>query len=404
LHQAGEQARGQYANEQAMAHFRRALALLGDVPSDAFRQDMAVRLYEGLGDVLHRTGHYDEARSAYQDALAVVPAGDRIARGQLHCRMGWTWESQHRPEDSIRAYNEAESALGREPPEVPAAWWSEWLIIQLSRIDALYFQGQWREMMESAERIRPVLERYGTPRHRLWLFSALVGANNTRDRFRVSKETIDYCRANVEAAQQSGSIAQLASRRFGLGFNLLWYGETGEAKEQLQTALELATRVGDTLVQTRCLNYLAVACRICGHVEETEGYALRTLEAAVAVENLTYIGTARGNLAWVAWREGDRTQALEHGRAALELAQRFRLGPFHWMWLCPLIAVALADDRIADAVAYAAGLVDPTQQRLPHSLEATLEGAMAAWERDDVEQARTHLERAAAQAREMGYL
>jgi len=404
LHQAGEQARGQYANEQAIDYFQRALALLEDGLSDEFRQDMAVRLYEGLGDVLEWTGHHHEARSAYQDALTSVRADDRIGQGQLYRKMGWTWESQHWPEDSLRAYDAADAALGEEPAEPAAAWWREWLAIQLSRMDAHYFQVDWRKSMEVAERIRPVVERYGTPRERSWFFNALVSANNTRDRFHVSEETVAHCRANVEAAQQSGSIARLAGARFFLGFNLLWYGDTDGAKEQLETAQELALRVGDMLVQTRCLNYLAVACRKCGQVEETEGYALRTHEAAVALENLSYIRAARANLAWVAWREGDRTRALEHGRAVLELAQRQGRGPFQWMWLCPLIAVALADDRISDAVEYAAGLVEPTQQRLPDTLETTIEGAIGAWERGKAEQARSHLERAVEEAREVGYL
>jgi tetratricopeptide (TPR) repeat protein len=134
-------------------------------------------------------------------------------------------------------------------------------------------------------------------------------------------------------------------------------------------------------------------------------YALRSLEAATSVQNPMYIGAAKANLAWVAWRKANLTEALEKGKAAIESWQQ---SPSSCMFQCPalypLISVALARDRIPEAVEYAHGLLEPAQQALPGALQTVLEGAIKAWERGEPEAARTHLERAIKLAQEMGYL
>jgi hypothetical protein len=166
----------------------------------------------------------------------------------------------------------------------------------------------------------------------------------------------------------------------------------------------MAIRMGDMLLHLRCLTYLSVACRKCGQVEEAEVYALSALEAAKAVENADYIVAARGNLAWVAWRKAELGEALGSGRAALELGHSLSGYPFRWLHLTPLIAVALADERISDAVEYTRGVLEPTQQRLPDTLETTLGASIEMWENGELEATCTYFDRAIELAQEMGYL
>jgi tetratricopeptide (TPR) repeat protein len=404
LYQAGEQARQQYANEEAITYFRRALALLEGAPPDASRQKAATKLYESLGDVLELTGQCDEARTAYQNALARIPSHDQIGQGRLHRRTGWAWRNVQ-PEKAMQAYHRAEMALGQEPAEAALEWWQEWVAIQLARRGVYYWQGKLRELTELTEKIRPVVEQHGTPVQRADFFLTLVLVNNRRDRFIVSEQTLAYSRAYLEAALESGSLSETTYAHFVLGFNLLWRGELNEAKEQLKTALELAVRVGDMFHQTHCLTYLTIVYRKRGHVKEAMDYALRSLEAATSLRNPIYTGTARANLAWVAWRKVDMTEALENGKAALELWQQSETSyPFQWLALYPLTSVAIARDRIPEAVEYARSLLEPTQQPLPDTLKTVLEEAIKTWERGEPEAARTHLDRAVELAQEMGYL
>jgi tetratricopeptide (TPR) repeat protein len=405
LYQAGEQARQQYANQEAITYFRRALALLEDAPPDAARQKAATKLYESLGDVLRLTGQYDEARTAYQNALASLPAQDRIGQGRLHRKTGETWRFPRRFEKAMQAYDKAETALGQEPAVAAPEWWQEWVEIQLERTNVHYFQGEVGELTELVEKIRPVVEQHSTPLQRVDFFLTLILANNRRDRFIVSEQTLAYSRAYLEAAQESGSLSRIAHARFVLGFNLLWRGEFDEAKEQMNTALELAVRVGHIYLQTQCLTYLTILYRKLGQVEEATDYALRSLEAATSVQNPTYIGTARANLAWVAWRKANLTEALEKGKAALESWQQSPSScMFQWLSLYPLTSVALVHDRIPEAVEYARGLLEPAQQALPDPLKTVLEEAIETWERGEPEAARAYLDRAIELAQELGYL
>jgi hypothetical protein len=68
---------------------------------------------------------------------------------------------------------------------------------------------------------------------------------------------------------------------------------------------------------------------------------------------LEYIGTARANLAWLAWREGDVSRAEEEGRAALTTWQQLPAGfascSLQWTALWALMAVALAQGHTAEA-------------------------------------------------------
>jgi predicted ATPase len=405
LIQAGDQARQQYANEEAIHYFRRALALLEDAPPDASRQKAATELYERLGDVLELTGQYDEARAAYQSALASLPARDQIGQGRLYRKTGDTWRLPRRFEKAMQAYDQAETALGQEPAEVASEWWQEWVEIQLEQTNVHYFQDEVRDLTELVKKIRPVVEQHGTPLQRVDFFLRLVLANNRRDRFIVSEQTLTHSRAYLEAAQELGSLYRIAHARFVLGFNLLWRGEFDQAKEQLNAALEMMVRMGHTYDQTQCLTYLTIVYRKLGQVEEAMDYALRSLEAATSVQNPAYIGAARANLAWVAWRKANLTEALENGKAALGSWQQSETGfMFQWLALYPLISIALDQDRIPDAVEYARGLLEPAQQAIPGTLEASLGGAIEAWERGEPEAARTHFDRAIELALEMAYL
>ena len=72
--------------------------------------------------------------------------------------------------------------------------------------------------------------------------------------------------------------------------------------------------------------------------------------------------------------------------------------PFYWQALWPLIGVAVAQDRMADAVVYARQLCEPDQQVLPSELEALLTSVAGAWDSGRPDEARDFLNRALALA------
>jgi tetratricopeptide (TPR) repeat protein len=406
---AAEVAKGLYANSEAVGCYRRALAMItvvspGEAGKEKFR-GLGIQLYEGLGDVLALTAQYSEALTAYDDALKWVSTGEPIVRARLQRKGGKVWETQRHYEEAGEAYNRAESVLDSGARDAGTAWWQEWTEIQVDRMWLQYWQGHLQTMIELMERVRPAVEQHGAPSQRFRFVHAVFLMALRRDRFLTSDETLGYARELVTASQELDDLGQITWAHFGLGFALLWRAEHEEGEKELQAALGLAERGGDVVLQSRCLAYLSVLYRRWGQVEQARHYNARSLEVATAVQMPEYVGIARANLAWMAWRAQDLPEVVDNGHAALSI---WRPQPaayaFYWTALCPLIGVALNLGQQAEAIDYARELLEPAQMRLPGPLAETLGQAIQAWEEKDAGAAQAHLDHALELAQEMGYL
>jgi tetratricopeptide (TPR) repeat protein len=225
-----------------------------------------------------------------------------------------------------------------------------------------------------------------------------------RERYRPSEGTVANARASLAASQETHDLSILPMTQFALGLVCLCRDDLVEAEEAVQAARSMAERIGDIAVETRCLTYLTVLRRQLGQVDEVRRYLVQSLEAATTANMPLYVAAAKANLAWVAWREGDLSEAAANGEAALDLWQRLRPYPFYWLALWPLIGVALAREKAAVAMTYARMLLDPLQQRLPTGIEAALVKGVDNWKQDRIDAAMRHLQRAANMAASLGYL
>jgi hypothetical protein len=126
-----------------------------------------------------------------------------------------------------------------------------------------------------------------------------------RDRYVISDETLAHAEASLTASLQSNDPVVIAGCRFGLGFVHLWRGNLDSAEQELQASLPMAERTGDATTRVLCLTYLTIICRKREQLEQARRYALQSLERAAAAHMSAYVACAQGNLAWVAWREGD---------------------------------------------------------------------------------------------------
>jgi tetratricopeptide (TPR) repeat protein len=412
LGQAAERAQRLYANEEAIEYYERALTLLEDAPPDAcpanWRRETAAQLRENLGDVLEWIGEHAGARASYQGALAYVAKEDRFRQAHLHCKTGNIWRLQSRYEEALGTYDLAEIVLGQAPATADPEWWQEWVQIQLERMWTYYWLGQWREISELADQIRPAVEQHGTSTQCISFFLSLASMYNRRDRYLVSEETLAFCQTAQAISQETENPSEIAWARFMLGFSQLWHGDLDGAEKQMQAALVLAEQMGDVVHQSRCLTYLTVLYRKRSQLERARQYASRSLAAAAIAQMQEYTGMARANQAWLAWREGDLSQAEAEGRAALDLWHQLPAAhsscAFQWTAIWPLVGVALAQDRTSEAVAHARPLLEPTQQRLPARLVAIVGQAIEAWQEGNPAAAHACLAQAIELAQELGYL
>ena len=71
-----------------------------------------------------------------------------------------------------------------------------------------------------------------------------------------------------------------------------------------------------------------------------------------------------------------------------------------WAARWPLVGVACAQDRLADAITHARAILGPLEQPLPDGLNALVEAAVQAWDADQPEAARAPRRSDAAGARD----
>ena len=406
---AAEVAERFYAHAEAIRSYQRVLALLNTVSSVQPQQerwrDVTIRVYERLGDVFTLTVQLDEARKAYQEALACVPTFDRIKQAHLHRKYAQTWTIQRRFEEALQAHSIAEAALEGESAERTPEWWQAWIEIQRDRIENHYWLAQLHEMTELVEKTRPMVDRYGSQVQRASFFQSLIYMNFRRDRYVISEETLEYAQLLLAARLELENETDIAYARFLLGFAYLWHVDLDMAEEQLQAAQMMSKQTGDVALQSLNLTYLTVLSRKRGQLEETRQFSSQALAVATALQRPEYIGMAKANLAWVAWREGNLPEAQANGLAALELWRPLQIVyMLHWAALWPLIGIALTQDQLAEAVDFARLLLAPQQQSLPDALNALVEAVIWSWDAGQLEVARTHLQQAAALAQEMNYL
>jgi tetratricopeptide (TPR) repeat protein len=410
---AGDQARAAYANAEAISFYEAALREASlQRETGASPRDLELpaldRVLESLGDVRTLAGRQTEAREAYLEALARVPPEERIRRASLHRRTGKALQTHHQYPPAFEAYAAAEAALG-EAPESPehlrADWWQEWGQLQSERLTVYYWMAQLEEMRALVERVRPIFEAHGMPRQRARFYNALVQLQLRGERYRVSAETVSHAHAFLRAIQEVGSEQELSDARCVLGVVLFAHDRFAEAEEHLAAALSVSERFGNVTQQARILTYLTLVHRLRGRVEETRSYAGRSLAMALAGKMEDYIGAARANQAWVAWRQGERSEAELAGREALRRWQSLSLVyPLQWMARWPLLALDLEHQRLPEALEHARALVEPRQQRLPETLQGSLTSALTRWEAGDPEAARAHLVQARDTARHLHHL
>ncbi|HEX9131750.1 MAG TPA: AAA family ATPase [Ktedonobacteraceae bacterium] len=401
-----------YANTDALVAYRRILRLLEQLPlSESKRewcQEMAARCDECIGDILTLTGEFEAARDAYQNALTQAPEQDRVRRAGLQRKIAKSWELQLHFEEALHAYSTAETALGQEPAASAVEWWQEWIELQDKKMDLHGMLAQMGKVYEILEKMRPIVQQYGTPMQRAEFFISSALTASRLDRFRVSEEILDEARAGLAAYEALGDPVKIGWSHLSLGNLFQFQDNLTGAEGQVREALALGERTGDALLHMRSLSTLALVYRKRGQVEDVRRAASRALAMAAAMDQSISVCLNKANLAWVAWREGKLSEAWEYGRAALAEWQSLPTANYtyysQWTALLPVIDIELAHDQLSQAVDYARMLLAPGQQVLPDVLTANLEAAIRAWDDDQPDMARKYLQQTIISAQESGYL
>jgi tetratricopeptide (TPR) repeat protein len=400
LELAGDHAREAFANDEAIATFREALAVTerhaagtapaAEVPDGAGPPD-AVRLQAKLAAVLWRTAHRDEARTAFLAALRIADAGPRpldpLLRARLRIRLG-RLELAELSYDAAEAEFSAAEALigdGATRPDASPEQVDLWLELMLDgRADMHVMRLDPDPALAVLEEVRPLVETRGAPPRKTIFYRLRTMQKLLRNRLRVEDEDLANLRASIEAADHAGEDRDkdVGYATHFIGWALWLRGDLAEATEQLTRAVRLAERIGESQLRNFALLSLTLTA-----LRRRDTRAVRTL-LSKTLKAMEEVGGETSRLtggmavaAWLAWQDGRPeeviTRAAEIGAARLTTLGSGAM--YRWVYLFPLLAAHLAAGATAEAVAAARQIIDPSQQWLPADLTAALSVAAESW-------------------------
>lgn len=217
--QAGDQARGLYANVEALSHYQVALAL--GYPDTLF-------LHEAIGDLHTLRGEYDEALASYEAAAALLdPSTQPAALARLESKLGGVY---HRRGD-----------------------WA---------LAAGYFEQAWPRLVEEEQQARLLTDWSLTLHHR---------GDGQKARELAEKA--------IRLAQAAGDPQALAQAHNIMGILANSRREANLACQHLEQSLALAERLDNPSVKIAAFNNLSLAKRTAGEMDQ----ALQLVEQALVL-------------------------------------------------------------------------------------------------------------------------
>src|SRR2546421_2645447 len=406
LEKAADRARATFANAEAIAFYRSAIAQIDRVrESDFSKSEIGARLNEALGDILTLVGEHDESRAAFDRSLAWLTDSSALWRSRVFRKIGHTHNWQKHYLDAERSYDLAGKELEKEGGDKNSRWWEEKVQIQLERMHLLYWQGMAAEMRALANQYQTAADEHGTPIQRGKFFLMQSLSLLTGSRYRPSEECLSLAQSAVAASEASSDLSETTHVRFVLGLVNLFRGNFAEAITHFQAALEMARRCGDLVGEARCLTYLAVAHRRNGDVDLAKEFADQTLVLAPKLQMTEYVAMAKANLAWAAWKEQQLDDCEKFGNEALELWHGMD-DPysFDWMALWPLIATTFARKQIGSAVKLAKGLFPDSQHPIDEEVLSETRRAIDSWENDGADSTESKMKEALETAERHHYI
>lgn len=400
---AGDHAKTVHANEEAAHLYGQALKQIHELTlkDPATWKPVAAGLLENRADAFAKLGRQEEAKKELTDAQRLLEPSDTVASARLHRKIAKAVETQRLFDEAMQHYGEAQRLVDRDLVNQSVEWQREWLQISLDKTWLFYTQNLTNEMMALIKIMEPFVERIGTRSQQLHFYQCSVLLNNRLDRYSISDETLELLERSRKAAEEIGSLEQLASTNFVSGFCYLWRSDLDRSEEFLKQSLSQILRVSDAVLHSRCLTYLTVLHRRRNQVDETQSYAERSLDLARSIHMQEYVAAATANLGWVRWRENSIEESKELCTEAIRIWQSLPLvSPFQELALWPLIGISLRENQIEPACRYVELILHPSQRRLDPSMEKLLRDAIES----PREVAHELLQQAAKIAESQGYL
>lgn len=272
---AGEHTRTLYANAEALAHFRAALAL--GHPETA-------TLHESIGDLQTLSGDYGAALTSYEAAAALCPPGSLAnlehKLGKVYHRRG-DWElAESHFQAALKAMAEESSSGAR------ARLYADWSL-------TAHHDGQPGQARTLARRALELAEAAGDQRARAQAHNILGVLASSQHDLAKARHHLEQSLALAQALGDPGArVAALNNLALAFSRN----GEIDQALKFTEQALVLCAVQGDRHREAALHNNLADLLHTAGRSEA----AMAHLKQAVAL--FAEIGTQAGDMQPEIWK------------------------------------------------------------------------------------------------------
>jgi DNA-binding SARP family transcriptional activator len=268
---AGEHARSLYANAEALAHFRTALAL--GHPATA-------ALHEAIGDLLTLLGEYPAALVSYENVAAL--GGDPATLVSVERKLGIVHQRRGEWELAESHFQTALAALGESESS------SERARLHADISLAVYHRGEMGRAADLARRALNLAESAGDKRALAQAHNMLGMLARSRGDQGTSLYHLEQSLALAEDLDDpSARVAALNNLALARGA----VGEAEQAIDHIESALAVCTSLGDRHREAALHNNLADLLHAAGRSEESMHHLKQAVEvfAEIGVE----AGTAR---------------------------------------------------------------------------------------------------------------
>lgn len=380
---AGQRARSEFANIEAIAHYRSVLAYLEDAGLTGLTREEVTGLrattHADLGRVQQSVGDYGASVDSLRAALSLMRDAPAVTLAELHRCIAGSFERQGRHGEALEELASASALLGEPGDDADRAWWSAWIATAMDRVRVHYWTGDVASMSPLLDRLGELIDVHGDAHARCHFWTGQAMRGYRVHRYRPSRSTFEAAQKAVAAARESGNPIDISTALFGFGFCHMLDMEPDPAIEAFDEALQIAEQCGDRHHQGRTLAYRLHAWRLAGDIARVEAGADGAQALAEDLGMHDYVGLIMACRAWLAMRQGRWESTLETGQAALEHwkthTPRY---PLQWTALTPLLAAAAHAGQQPLAAEWIERLFDPVQAELSPELSDALRGATGA--------------------------
>ena len=357
-----------FSTADAIHSLQRAIALAEtseEGPADRISTDELAELLEKLGELLALAGKFPQAQSSFEQALARAETRPEVWRSQVYRKISAALAARYLHEEAHEALDQAEQAIESTTSGRSVAENHELLQIQLDRVEQYYWDNHPDQMEAIMQRLAPTIEADGTIDQQVDLLRLQSMAMMRRQLYRPTQEAVELARRRAELAAKLADPADLAIAQMQFGLVLLLHGDLDASREWLSAGVEANTRVGARIWQLRSLAFLGVASRKLNDLPALRQQTRELLDLTTDFRENTYYGIGLSNLGWLAWQEGDVTQAEQLCRQAVAVWETCGGHAFQGLGYWVLLAIACKRRNLSQVELTITALLDPDPKYQP---------------------------------------